>query len=237
MSSRKQATTSAKNASGRKGAARGASGAAEPTREEKAAFVKAMWKGIEPGSEAARTTEAKRGGAAGKPASGKSAPAKTAAAKPSGKAAAKAGSKAGSKTGTKSAAKKTSAKKTSAKKTAATREPAEKQPEVEVLRKISAQEQPELTPVSQSAVRLALDMERALRNGDTDFIQPEAVQALMAALVRTYAAQDEAGNQYPVVGGRMVLTGTDVMIVCGALLKAVDLQVFELGMWQSWSGR
>lgn len=228
MSSRKQATTSAKKASGRKSAARGASDAAEPTREEKAAFVKAMWKGIEPGSEAARTTEAKRGAAASKAASGKSAPAKTAAAKPSGKAAAKAGSK----TGTKSAAKKTPAKKA-----AATREPAEKQPEVEVLRKISAQEQPELTPVSQSAVRLALDMERALRNGDTDFIQPEAVQALMAALVRTYAAQDEAGNQYPVVGGRMVLTGTDVMIVCGALLKAVDLQVFELGMWQSWSGR
>ena len=35
---------------------------------------------------------------------------------------------------------------------------------------------------------------------------------------------------------RFSVTGTDAMILCGALLKAVDLQVFELGMWQSWSG-
>jgi hypothetical protein len=30
---------------------------------------------------------------------------------------------------------------------------------------------------------------------------------------------------------------TDVMITASALLKAADLQVFELGMWQSYTGR
>ena len=32
-------------------------------------------------------------------------------------------------------------------------------------------------------------------------------------------------------------TATDVMVAVTAMLKAVNLQVFELGMWQAWSGR
>ena len=58
----------------------------------------------------------------------------------------------------------------------------------------------------------------------------------MAALCKLYAANMEAGDKFPVVKDRFAVTGTDAMILCGALLKAVDLQVFELGMWQSWSG-
>ena len=32
-------------------------------------------------------------------------------------------------------------------------------------------------------------------------------------------------------------TATEVMVTVTAMLKAVNLQVFELGMWQAWSGR
>jgi len=34
-----------------------------------------------------------------------------------------------------------------------------------------------------------------------------------------------------------VVTATDVMVTVSAMLKAVNVQVFELGMWQSWGGR
>ena len=37
-------------------------------------------------------------------------------------------------------------------------------------------------------------------------------------------------------GGAQV-TATEVMVTVTAMLKAVNLQVFELGMWQAWSGR
>ena len=30
---------------------------------------------------------------------------------------------------------------------------------------------------------------------------------------------------------------TEVMVTVTAMLKAVNLQVFELGMWQAWSGK
>jgi hypothetical protein len=32
-------------------------------------------------------------------------------------------------------------------------------------------------------------------------------------------------------------TPTDVMVTASKLLKSANLQVFELGMWQSWTGR
>ena len=32
------------------------------------------------------------------------------------------------------------------------------------------------------------------------------------------------------------MTATEVMVTVTAMLKAVNLQVFELGMWQAWTG-
>ncbi len=33
------------------------------------------------------------------------------------------------------------------------------------------------------------------------------------------------------------VTATEAMLAVSAIMKAVNVQVFELGMWQSWSGR
>lgn len=110
-------------------------------------------------------------------------------------------------------------------------------PKVEVLRRISGAPARPATPESERALALAKELEATLADGRLDALQPHAMQALMAALCKIYSAQDESGERYPVLSGRGAVTGTDVMIVCGALLRAVDLQVFELGMWQSWSGR
>ena len=34
-----------------------------------------------------------------------------------------------------------------------------------------------------------------------------------------------------------LVSATEVMVTASGLLKAADLAVFELGMWQSWTGR
>jgi len=108
---------------------------------------------------------------------------------------------------------------------------------VEILRKIAAPAVAVRTPDTERALQLAADIEKAIRDGDVDRFQPEAVQALMGALCKLYSADNDLGNQYSIVGQRSAVTATDVMVLCGALLKAVDLQVFELGLWQSWSSR
>ena len=64
------------------------------------------------------------------------------------------------------------------------------------------------------------------------------IQALLAEAVRLYAeraAERETG--LPAFPPDTAITATEVMLTTSAMLKAVNLQVFELGMWQSWAGR
>ena len=90
---------------------------------------------------------------------------------------------------------------------------------------------------SAQAKQLAAELERALAGGRRDLLSTEALQALMAAVCKTYAAQVEAGEQVLPLPQRGGATATDVMITASGLLKAANLAVFELGMWQSWTGR
>src|SRR5271156_4218268 len=90
---------------------------------------------------------------------------------------------------------------------------------------------------SEAAARLARDIDRALNEGRTDLLSEQALQALMAAVCRSYSAQIEAGSTFPALASRSRVTSTDVMVTASGLLKAANLAVFELGMWQSWTGR
>jgi phage I-like protein len=87
------------------------------------------------------------------------------------------------------------------------------------------------------ATRLAADIERALADGRVDTLTPQALQALMAAACKAYAAQIEAGNPVAALAQRTTVTPTEVMVTASGLLRAANLAVFELGMWQSWTGR
>ena len=90
---------------------------------------------------------------------------------------------------------------------------------------------------SSQALQLAADIERGLIDGRLDVVSHEALQKLMAAVCKTYSQQVQAQVQEPVLNARSGVSATDVMITASSLLKAADLQVFELGMWQSWTGR
>lgn len=73
--------------------------------------------------------------------------------------------------------------------------------------------------------------ETMARPGDAE------IQAGLAKAVRLYAERaTEAEGALPAFPAD-AMTATEVMITVSAMLKAVNLQVFELGMWQTWSGR
>ena len=90
--------------------------------------------------------------------------------------------------------------------------------------------------VSADAIRLAAEIERAFAKSD-DAISVEAMQALMTALCRVYAAQVENGAKHTPIPEGQVVSPTGVMLTASGLLRAANLAVFELGMWQSWTGR
>jgi hypothetical protein len=89
---------------------------------------------------------------------------------------------------------------------------------------------------SADAKRLAATLERCIVDGKLDLVAAEALQKLMAAACRVYTARVEAGEPLMPVPKNSI-SATDVMVTASGLLKAADLAVFELGMWQSWTGR
>jgi len=90
---------------------------------------------------------------------------------------------------------------------------------------------------SAEATALAAKIERDLREGKLDTLTPQAFQALMAALCKSYGSQLEAGAEFLPLPDRASVSPTEVMTTTSALLKSANLAVFELGMWQSWTGR
>jgi len=96
---------------------------------------------------------------------------------------------------------------------------------------------PTATDRSAEAQQLAQQLDDALAKGALEVLSPEALQALLAALCKNYSARVEAGEDFLPLNQRGRVTPTDVMVTASKLLKSANLKVFELGMWQSWTGR
>ena len=90
---------------------------------------------------------------------------------------------------------------------------------------------------SAQARALAAAIEQAIAEGDNDVLSTEAGQKLMGALCKLYAAQVEAGSKETPVEEGQAVSPTGIMLTASGLLRAANLAVFELGMWQSWTGR
>jgi hypothetical protein len=95
---------------------------------------------------------------------------------------------------------------------------------------------PEAAALSENAIKLARDIELAFKKSD-DAISAEAMQKLMGTLCRVYTAQVENGATYTPIAEGEAVNPTGVMVTASGLLRAANLAVFELGMWQSWTGR
>jgi len=63
------------------------------------------------------------------------------------------------------------------------------------------------------------------------------VQDMLAKAVRLYAERTAERDGALSAFAPDAVSATEVMVTVTAMLKAVNLQVFELGMWQAWGGR
>jgi hypothetical protein len=71
-----------------------------------------------------------------------------------------------------------------------------------------------------------------------DALSDGEIQALLARAVRLYAERVAAREEpLPAFPPDAHITATDAVVTTTAILKAVNVQLFELGMWQAWSGR
>ena len=74
----------------------------------------------------------------------------------------------------------------------------------------------------------------ALKPGES--IPDELVQQGITALVRLYTVKFQLGERWPPFAEGNPVPATAVMIMATAMLRNVNVEIFELGMWQSWSG-
>jgi hypothetical protein len=95
---------------------------------------------------------------------------------------------------------------------------------------------PSAKRASAEARQVAAAIHRGIAAGQLDVVATDALQALIGAACRLYAARREAGEDLAPVA-KNSLSATDVMVTASGLLRAADLAAFELGMWQGWTGR
>ncbi|MDB5410741.1 MAG: hypothetical protein JWL84_5653 [Rhodospirillales bacterium] len=87
------------------------------------------------------------------------------------------------------------------------------------------------------SAKLAKSLQEAGEAGSFDGVSDAALQEILAAAVHEYGSRIEDGSEFKPFPARRHVTATDVMVISTAMLKAVGLQLFELGMWQAWSGK
>ena len=79
-------------------------------------------------------------------------------------------------------------------------------------------------------------LEQALADGKADQIAQEPLGRLIAAATRGFAALHEISDRDIVFGAEHGVTATDVVVTTSAMLKAANVAVFELDMWQTIMG-
>ena len=96
-----------------------------------------------------------------------------------------------------------------------------------------AQNSAEIFAELESAVEKVFAVaEKALNEGTTDQISDEAVQRLLTAGSRLYANKTEMEDRFflPILSAESA-TATDIVVTVTELLRAVDLNTFDLAMW------
>lgn len=82
------------------------------------------------------------------------------------------------------------------------------------------------------AERFSAALEQALTAGNLDAIQDEQLRRAFAALVKVYAAKaelTEGEELQPVERG--AITATETVVTACALIRAADLNLFDVAMW------
>ena len=72
--------------------------------------------------------------------------------------------------------------------------------------------------------------------GEPDRVADADLRALIAGAVRLYAAKAENGMRNPLPPGAGGVTITDAMLLTTDLLHTLNVQLFELSMWQAMTG-
>jgi hypothetical protein len=73
--------------------------------------------------------------------------------------------------------------------------------------------------------------ERALSAGRPEQVSDAELERVMTAAIRLYAAKAEVAEQPPPPVTAERVTPTDIVVTVSALIRAVDLNLWDVSMW------
>ena len=75
--------------------------------------------------------------------------------------------------------------------------------------------------------------QEAVETGETQRFSEETVQQLMTAALKLFAAKVEQEDRFfsPILEPGKLVTPTDVVVTVSEILRAVNLNTFDLSMW------
>jgi hypothetical protein len=88
--------------------------------------------------------------------------------------------------------------------------------------------------LAEEAPRLLERADRVLAEGTIAELPEEAVQQLLLAAVRLFSAKRNLGTRFAAFPDGSV-TATDVAVTAVAMTEVVNLELFELALWNGWS--
>ena len=88
--------------------------------------------------------------------------------------------------------------------------------------------------LTEDAARILAETDRLLASGSVADVPDAAVQHLLLAAVRLFSAKRDLGERIPAFP-KDAVTATDVAVTAVALTEAVNLELFELALWNGWS--
>jgi hypothetical protein len=92
-----------------------------------------------------------------------------------------------------------------------------------------------LTSIDEAAPQILELAQGIASDGTIDSVSDQAVQQLLAAAVRLYAAKRDAGSKLAAFTGEDAVTATEVAVTCVGMTEVVNLELFELALWAGWS--
>jgi hypothetical protein len=92
-----------------------------------------------------------------------------------------------------------------------------------------------VSSLDDAAPRISALADQAVADGAIETVSDEAVQQLLHAAVRLYAAKRDAGSKLAAFAGAGDVTATEVAVTCVGMTAVVNLELFELALWAGWS--
>ncbi|MFC6882572.1 MULTISPECIES: hypothetical protein [Actinomadura] len=97
-------------------------------------------------------------------------------------------------------------------------------------------ETPAASAASAEAVAEAERLAARIGELGPDALSPDAVRTLMTAAITAFGRHVDAGTPVPEPADATKVNATDAVRAASAVLKAVNLETFELALWETWGG-